>query len=203
MKNKFLLIVALSSTFSHVHAADPIKIGYVNLEYVMNMLPDSKNVEKDLKTFESQLSTQLKNRATTFQEKLQTFQKEHPKMIDDEKEKKEKELQSLHAEIEQLQLEAQNLLANKQMELLKPLYEKVQKAIETFAKKNKYTHVLNANTGGISFVLYGEKQYDLSDFILKEMGINPEAKADKKVPSKTVNSKDKADNKKSTPAEKK
>jgi outer membrane protein len=176
MKNKLLLSLLFLSLLSPVYAADGVlKIGYVNLDYVVNMLPESQRVEADLKAFELQLRKQLEAKAGEFEQKYQSFQKEQPNMTVAVKNQKEQELHQLHSQIEQLRLESQNSIIDKQLALVKPIYEKVQKIIETVAKENKYTYVFNSNAGGVAIMLYGQEQYDLSDVVLKRLGVDPKA----------------------------
>ena len=61
----------------------------------------------------------------------------------------------------------------KQETLMNPLYEKVGTAIEGVAKENGYTHILSARISGLDIILYGEANLDVSDLILKKMGITP------------------------------
>ena len=53
---------------------------------------------------------------------------------------------------------------------MQPAYDKIQKAIDAVAKANGYTHVLSPEV-----VLYveNEEEANLSDRVLKQMGITP------------------------------
>jgi outer membrane protein len=202
MKNKLLLSLLFLSLLFPVYAADDVlKIGYVNLDYVVNMLPESQRVEADLKAFELQLRKQLEGKAGEFEQKYQSFQKEQPNMTAAVKNQKEQELQQFHSQIEQLRLESQNSIIDKQLALVKPIYEKVQKIIEAVAKENKYTHVFNSNAGGMAIMLYGQEQYDLSDVVLKRLGVDPKAvqKEESKTAQKPSTSKGKEVTKKEQP----
>ncbi|ACE06161.1 hypothetical protein Aasi_0783 [Candidatus Amoebophilus asiaticus 5a2] len=186
MKNRIVLILTFFSAISYLQAAEkPLKIGYVKLDYVMESMPETKQMEIDLKAFEIQLRNQLQQKAVVLQEKIQAFQKGHATMTDPVKNQKEAELQQLHGEFENLQMESQSSLANKQLELYKPIYERIQKTIELVAKENKYTHVLNADTVGLHIVLYGDQEYDISNLILKKLGIDPTKLATKKLAQAT------------------
>jgi outer membrane protein len=175
MKNRILLILTFFSAITYLQAAEkPLKIGYVKLDYVMESMPEIKQMEVDLKAFEIQIRNQLQQKAGVLQEKFQAFQKGHATMTDVVKSQKEAELQQLHGEFENFQMESQSSLVNKQAELYKPIYEKLQKTIELVAKENKYTHILNADTSvGIHIVLYGDQEYDISNLVLKKLGIDP------------------------------
>jgi outer membrane protein len=57
--------------------------------------------------------------------------------------------------------------------LLGPVQEKVGKAIEDVAKENGYSLVLNNQIQGLDVILYGDEKIDVSDLVLKKMGITP------------------------------
>jgi outer membrane protein len=182
MRNRILLILTFFSVISHLQAAEKqLKLGYVKLDHIMENMPETKQMEIDLKAFEIQLRNQLQQKAAVLQEKFQVFQKGHATMTDAVKNEKEAELQQLHGEFENFQMESQSSLANKQLDLYKPIYEKIQKTIEIVAKENKYTHVLNADTVGLHIVLYGDQEYDISNLVLKKLGIDPVKVAAKKL----------------------
>ena len=188
MKNKVLLTLAFASVVASLQAKEkPLKIGYTNLDYILSLLPETKRVEANYKSFEKQVKNQVEAKVIEYQEKLQALEKGYETMTDAVRDQKETELGQLKRTIEQLHIESQESLTNKQVELLKPVYEKVQQAVEKVAKEKDYTHILNADTGGIAILLYAAEEYDISDLVLKKLGITPTKEKDKKassVPSK-------------------
>lgn len=181
MKNRLLLTLACVLVLSNLQAKDkPLKIGYTNLDYILSLLPETKGIEADYKSFEKQVKNRLEAKVGEFQEKLQALEKGYEAMTDSVKKQKEAELLQLKSGLEQLQIESQESLANKHVELLKPVYEKIQQTIEGVAKENGYTHVFNAETGEVFILLYAAEEYDISDLVLKKLGIPlPKDKAKK------------------------
>jgi outer membrane protein len=54
------------------------------------------------------------------------------------------------------------------------LYEKIQTAIDEVAKANGYTHIFNSQLDvGVSILLYAREEDDISDLVLKQLGITP------------------------------
>ena len=192
MKNKVLLTLAFASVVASLQAKEkPLKIGYAKLDYILSLLPETKRVEANYKSFEKQVKNQVEAKIIEFQEKLQAFQKGYETMTDTVRDQKETELRQLQSTIEQLQIESQESLANKHTELLKPVYEKVQQAVEKVAKEKGYTHILNADTGDIgdiAILLYAAEEYDISNLVLQKLGVTPTKEKGKKassVPSKS------------------
>ncbi len=179
MKTKWIFILALLATTLSVKAQDSgVKIGYTNVEYILSNLPESKQIQADLKDYQQQLSTQLESKTKDFQAKVADFQQNMENMIPEVRADKEQELQNLRQSIEKFNNDAQTSLQRKQGELLQPAFDKIQKAIDEVAKANGYTHVLNSGQPdvGLNIILYAKEEYNISDLVLKHLGIEPPAK---------------------------
>jgi len=72
---------------------------------------------------------------------------------------------------------AQQSMQQKQQALLRPVLDKIQKTIDAVAAENGYTYVLNSDSGSNPVLLHGPKDGDVSDIILKKMGITPTTNA--------------------------
>ena len=151
-----------------------IKIGQANLEYIFSSLPEFEKISLAYNSFEEQLAVQLSKKLQEYKEKAETFDKGLTTMTEAVKKQKEAELNKLQVNIQKFQLEAQDTIAKKQMELLKPLSKKVDKAIEEVAKENGYTYVFNVGVGEARILLYTEEGTDISDLVLKKLNITPQ-----------------------------
>ena len=132
-------------------------------------------MEAELKSLETQLKTQIDAKYKKFQADLAEYQKamQGGTLPDAVRANTERELQQQQQNIEKLQQDAQANLQNKQTQLMNPLTEKIGKAIEDTAKENGYTFVLSQQIGGLDVVLYADDNTEISDLVLKKMGITP------------------------------
>ena len=164
-----ILLLSLSTSgFSQV------KIGYTNIELILAYMPETKSVESQLATFQKKLSEQLKTKDDYAQAKLQEYMEmsEANRLSPTDKEAREKELMKLDGEIKKLAEESEFDLLTKRQELLGPILEKLQTAIDAVAKDNGYTYVLNQTTSaGVSTILYGPEEDDLTEKIMTKLGI--------------------------------
>jgi outer membrane protein len=172
-----LALAAAALTFTTTTATlaqAPLKIGYTSVDYVLSQMPESKRIESDLKAYSTQLEAQLKSKISDYQTKAEAYQKGASTMTDVVRADKEKELTGLQGSIQEFQRSADNSLQQKQQTLLKPALDKLQKTIDEVAKENGYTYVLNSD-GASPVLLHGPKEGDISDMILKKMGVTPGA----------------------------
>ena len=149
------------------------KIGFTSVEYVLSQMPESKQIESDLKTYGSQLEAQLKTKQTAFQTKLEAYQKGGPSMTEIVRKDTEKELQTMQQGLQEFQQTAQQSMQQRQSTALRPVLDKIQKNIDAVADENGYAYILNSDSGGSPVLLHGPKDGDVSDLVLKKMGITP------------------------------
>ncbi|GAB2948812.1 hypothetical protein GCM10027048_12180 [Hymenobacter coalescens] len=156
-------------------ATGALKIGYTNVDYVISQMPESKQIESQLKDYSTQLKNQLDAKVADFQKKAKDYQDNGAKMADPIRADREKELQNLQSSIQEFQQNAEQSVQQRQQTLLKPVYDKLQKTIDVVADKNGYTYVFNSDAGfgTTPILLHGPKDGDISDLVLKEMGVTP------------------------------
>jgi outer membrane protein len=174
-KRKLFAAVAFLFMSAVSFAQTPVKIGYTNVDYVLSQMPESKQIEADLKAYSAQLEAQLKSKYQEFETKGQQYQKGAATMTDVVKADKEKELMNLRSSIEEFQKNADQSLQKKQQSLMEPALDKLQKAIDEVAKENGYTYVFNSDAGygTTPVLLHGPEDGNISDLVLKKMGVTP------------------------------
>lgn len=173
----FAAALLVAGSFFARSAQAQQKIGYTSVEYVLAQMPESKMVESDLKAFGSQLEAQLKTKTTEYQTKVDAYQKLPAGTAQVVKDDKGKELQQLGQSIQEFQQNAQQQMQQRQQTALKPVLDKIQKNIDAVAEENGYAYILNSDSGSSPVLLHGPKDGDVSDIILKKMGITPSAPA--------------------------
>ena len=78
------------------------------------------------------------------------------------------EIQGLEQRIATFQQSATTSLQNKEQELLDPMLQKAQEAIDKVAKNGKYTYIFDSSTG---VLLYVNDSEDILPKVKKELGL--------------------------------
>jgi outer membrane protein len=79
----------------------------------------------------------------------------------------------LDEEIKRFQEESEQNYLKKKAELLQPIVEKLQKAIDELAAAEGYDYILNnSNSTGVAFILHGPKGDDVTERLLKRLGVD-------------------------------
>ena len=152
------------------------RIGYANLELILALMPETKQVNDQLVDLRKQLAKGLETKQAYAQQKLIEAQEAAESGVASEERMLayEQELRGLDQEIQTSAAEAEQKILRKRAELMEPVSEKLQSTIEAVAETDGFTYVLNAVDGsGTSVVLYGQEEKDLTRRILEEMGIEP------------------------------
>lgn len=180
MRTIFFLVLLGCATITQAQTQPPVaqKIGYADWDVIFVQLPEYKQIEAEMKTHQSQLENQMKAKQLDFETKLKAYQSMPATTPDAIKADKERELQGLQEGYQKFQQDAQTSLQNKQTALMEPIYAKVGKAIEDVAKENGYAFIINPQLiGGGDILLYSDDKYNITDLVLKKMGVSPQPQA--------------------------
>ena len=147
------LIIAVGIILSTSTLFAQQKIGYINSDELLMSMPEAKKADAEIsayaKTFQDQLSQMQKELET----KYKAYEAGVKTMTEAMKDVKEKELQDLQNRLQSTQQSAEEKVSNKRQELLKPITEKADVAIQAVAKEKGYSYIFDANAGGIIYAL--------------------------------------------------
>ena len=175
-KLALLAVLGLITFISHAQTATT-KVGYADVDYIFSQMPESKQIDSELKSLQTQLKNQIDTKYQDYQKKLADYQANINNMIDAVRANTERELVQMQQNIEKLQQDAQTTVQTKQTTLMDPVFKKVGKAIEDVAKENGFTFILSQQIGGLDVILYGDEKMDVSDLVLKKLGVTPKPAA--------------------------
>lgn len=164
-----LLCGAVSAT--KVQALPELKIAFVRKQYIIELMPEYEKAIADFTAFVKALESEKNTKLKGIQERAAALGKDPNNMTEAQK----AEFQNLVQEVQKIDADYENRLRIKQESLVRPLQTKVSRAIEDVRKEK-----------GISVVFLGEtieaadQSLDVSNEVLKKMGIDPVAAKKKK-----------------------
>jgi len=160
-----ILVLALFALTKTAYAQQQFKIGFVQVEALMQNFPEhedaSKTYEKELEGWNTQLQ-EYQSGVTAMEEEY----KQRVMLYSPEK-KREKEEEILNKRKDATQFYQdifgpQGKAEQRKIELLTPIYEKINRAIEVLGERDKYTMIFNAQG-----LLYAKQELDVTDEVLK------------------------------------
>lgn len=173
MKKILLLVVAIF--FVCQTNAQTLKISYFDINYVLPLLPKFKKAEEDMKVYTKQIKDEAESKQKEFETKYKDYQEKAKTWDPAILKVKQEELQSLEKQINEFEQKAQEDVQAKQGELLSPIYEEIEKTVKEVAIAGGYTHIFRSETAA-----YGVKTANISDAVLKKLGVTPPVASEKK-----------------------
>ena len=146
-----------------------VKIAHVNTAEILDAMPDKAKAEKDLEKYYGELQSQLQTMAQEYQTKMQDYEANQATMSNLVKQSKEKEIIDIQNRIQQFQANAESEFENKRAELLKPILDKIQNAINQVGKEKGYTYMLDLATGAAVYV--GDDAVDATKDVKAKLGL--------------------------------
>lgn len=146
-----------------------VKIAHVNTAEILDAMPDKAKAEKDLEKYYGELESQLKVMADEYQKKAQDYEANQATMSNLVKQSKEKEIMDLQGRIQQFQANAEGEFEAKRAQLLSPILEKIQNAINAVGKEKGYAYILDVATGAAVYI--GADAIDATSAVKAKLGI--------------------------------
>lgn len=171
MKSKIVFLSAL--LFSSI-VFSQTKLGTIDNEYIINLMPEAKIVIKLSQEYSQKLDSSFSIKIMEYQAKVDDYKKNEAEYGELMKKTLINEITALENDIKKYQENGNKLLELKQSELMRPLYKKLNEAIDQVAKEKGYTQILTLQ--GNQFAYLDEK-YDITKLVMDKLGVKaPEIK---------------------------
>jgi outer membrane protein len=139
--SRILVLVVLALGISFGANAQSQKIGYVDSQTIIDMMPESAKIKQDLQAYYTELQAELQTMVTEYQNKMRDYEANSATMSNILRQSKEKEIVDLQGRIQDFQNNAETDLAEKQEELSKPMLDKIKAAIDDVVKTKGLAYV--------------------------------------------------------------
>jgi outer membrane protein len=155
-----IMLILLPVSFAS--AAEPLKIGYVNIQRIFRDAPAAVKAAKKIEAEFSKRDQDLQQMAKQVQGLQETLEKNAVTMSESERKTKEKDLNEQSREFQRKQREFREDLNLRQNEENAAIIEKANKAIMQLAESEKYDLILQD-------AVYHSPKLDVTDKIVKAL----------------------------------
>ena len=153
------------------------RYAYVDTQFILDNIPDYKDAQSKLDEFAIKWQEEIEAKYALIESKKRALQAEEILLPEEIKKEKEAEILKLENEAKELQKKyfgVNGLLFQKRGELIKPIQDKIFKAIQEVSDDKKYAFVFDkANQ---STLLFADPKYNISDLVLRNMDIEVDSK---------------------------
>ncbi len=172
MPNRFLRLAALVAVLAPAAHAQT-RVGYVDTEYIFGKMPEYQTVQQQLNRQAQQWEGELQNLRRDVDEAFREYQARELLYTSEERQRRRDEIARQEEEIDRLRTKyfgPEGDYFNQQQTLMQPIQERLLAAIEKVAEEQNFDYVFDK--GGDFLFLYARPQYNVSDRVLEELGID-------------------------------
>lgn len=148
------------------------KYAYIDSKYILSKIPEYKEAQDELDKLSEKWQKEIDDKIADNEKNIRAFEEEKILLDDAMIEKRQKEIDEATAEIRELQIKRFGVngeLFKKRQELIKPIQDKLYKAVQEVAKA-RYDFVFDKAVN--SNIMYANPRNDISDKVLQQMGYN-------------------------------
>jgi outer membrane protein len=171
MKNIILTLTAIVFLALQVDAQ---KFGYVDSKYILSHIPEYQEAQKQINKMSDTWQKEIEAKYETIEKLEKAFQAEKILLTEDMRQKRSDEIDEKRKEAKDLQKQKFGVggeLFQKREELIKPIQEQIYEAIKDVASQSALMVIFDkANQ---SNMLYTNPKHDVSDKVLRKMGLKP------------------------------
>lgn len=149
------------------------KIGYIDTQYILDNLPEYATVQQKLDQLEKQWREEIQKKQEEVKELRDEYRTWELLYTEEERTQRQEAIDKARKEVEQLReryFGPEGELYSRQQELMRPIQERILTAVEEVATAEGYDYVFDRE--GEALFLYARDQHNLSDQVLRELGIN-------------------------------
>jgi outer membrane protein len=171
---RLLVVVGCVLTLLTIPAVAQMKLGHVSTEAIMKQLPDAQDAQKQLDALTAGWQEELNKMQNDWKKKYDEYDKKKLIMTDQRRADTERELRELDQKMSDFRNQkfGQNgELFVKQNELMKPVQDRVFKAIQDVALEEGYDYIFDKS--GEILLMYSNPKYDLTDKVLAKLKVTP------------------------------
>ena len=169
-----LLVFSGLSADALAQQVAPLKIGYTDHELLIAAMPDYQTVQQQLQQEYQTSQNVLQALAEEFQGKVDRYQKQQALLSAERRTERENELAVAQQEIQKKAADSDQQLAQRQAELLGPIFERVDTAIKEVSKENNLDLVLRIQNGPMQpIILYAneDRVMDITKDVAVKLGL--------------------------------
>lgn len=170
MKNLGLTVAFLCTLAFAFAQETKQKIGHLNTGNLMEILPEIKDADSLLTIYQDSLQKVEDDMIAAFEKEYTEFAQlaQAGELTKITITKRQEEFQAKEQEILELRKQSQLNAMTKRQELMTPIMDKLQKAIDEVAKEGNFSYIMDVGSGSL---LYANDSEDIEDLVKQKLGV--------------------------------
>jgi len=167
-------ILLLFLTFTAFTSAFAQRFAFVDSDYILKHMPEYSAVQKQLTALSDQWQKEVDSRSQEIDRLYKSFEADQVLMTADMKKRRQAEIADKEKAVKDFQRQKfgpDGELAKRSSSLIKPIQERLTKAIQAVAESDNLDMIFDKNSEVI--MLYANPRYDKSADVITKLGLKP------------------------------
>lgn len=167
MKHIYLILLGLLLPLTAMNAQSN-GVGYLNTQTILSQIPDYVSAQQSLEKLNAQYKTAIEAESAKVDQAYKSYQSDRAGLSEAQKKARENEIITMERAVKELQktyFGEDGVMAKQTAQLMNPIKERVDKAIERVAAEKKLILIIDVSS--LQGVVYRNAEYDLSDEVVK------------------------------------
>ena len=168
MKQKVLVFVACALIASAAFAQRGVRIGYVDMEYILENVEEYREASEQLETKVQKWKVEIEQKQSAVEQMRKDLMAEKVLLTDELIAEREEEIQILEKEMleyQQNRFGPQGDLVIQKRLLIQPIQDQVFNEVQKIGANKKYDFIFDKSADVV--MLYSEKRHDISELVLR------------------------------------
>ncbi|HMB92250.1 MAG TPA: OmpH family outer membrane protein [Rhodothermales bacterium] len=155
--------------------AQSLKVGYTDHEVLILNMPEYQTVQQTLQQEYQGSQSELQTAYTDYQAQVERYQKQQALLSEEKRQEREQELMAAQQDLQQRAAQKDEALSNREVELMGPIFNKVDAAIRAVAQEKGLDIVLRSQAGPSQpIILYvnEDKITDITTDVARRLGLD-------------------------------
>ncbi|HYQ57172.1 MAG TPA: OmpH family outer membrane protein [Draconibacterium sp.] len=173
MRNLMKLMAVLLFTVATYSAANAqtLKFGHIDLQALVQVMPERATAEAEFTAFQTEVEEVFGDLQKDYQTKLSEYEALGEEASEIKINAKVAEIQDIQQRMQNYQQTAQQQLQQKESEVLGPVFDKAESAIEEVAKEQGLIYVFDAGVANRTILYKSNQSVDLLPLVKAKLGI--------------------------------
>lgn len=167
MKNIWIILIVagLLSLSKTTCAQTTLKLGHVDINQILSALPQRDSAAAVMEKETKDVQRAFEEMSTEYNKLFDDYEKAAPTLTEVVRKAKEADLLDKQKRLEEFQQNATAKLDQKNAELLKPILDKILKAVDKVASENGFTYILDVSKGSVVYT--SKDSQNINPLVLK------------------------------------
>lgn len=152
------------------------KIGHVHMQQVLDKMPEYATVQQNVDRQGNEWEDELTERQQEVENMFREYQARELLYTNEERQRRREAIVRAESELEGLRQRyfgPDGEIFDLQQQLLMPIQERVLEAVNEVATREGYDYIIDLSSE--VFVVFSRPQYDITEAVLRELGIDDDA----------------------------